>query len=165
MKRVEWARRESATLRYNHPWGQDDVTGLSVDYRTRTIVFPPNATEPQKKHLRDVLLREEIEQTGQRGKYHRQWYGRIAEHYRGSRTLLIFLQLPRGPIVRPRLIPAKTAAARDLAREYPNVRLLPDRAFDALEKPEYFGDAMHLNGRGGAEFSRVAAREVAKVLR
>jgi hypothetical protein len=165
MKRVEWTRRESAGFRYHHPWGQEDVSGLSVDWKTGTIQYPPQASQQQKEIIRNVLLRETVEQTGQRGRYLREWYGRIAAYYRGSRTRVIFLRLPRGPVVRPRMFTPKSAVARELARENASVLLLPEHAFDAFEEPVNFGDPMHLNGRGAAEFSRMAAREVVKVLR
>jgi hypothetical protein len=164
MKKIEVQRREAAAQRYSQAWGSYDVTGLSVDWKTRTIHFPEGSTEVQKQILTDVLLRETIEQTGARGKYLRQWYGRIAEHYRGSRTKIVFLRLPRGPVLRPILVGSKTAAARELAAANAQVRLLPEHAFDSLEQPRFFGDPMHLNHPGSQEFSRMAARETASLL-
>ena len=101
---------------------------------------------------------------GQRGAYRRLWYGRIAELFRDSPTRLVFLHLPRGPVVRPYPVVYKTAAARELAARNPKVVLLPEHAFDTLEQTRFFGDPMHLNQRGSQEFTRMAAREVARAL-
>jgi hypothetical protein len=164
MKQLEVARRENAARRYNEIWGSGSVAGLSVDWETRTIHFPEGSTEAQQQMLREVLLRARIEQTGLRGQYLRQWYGRIVEHYRGSRTKILFLRLPRGPVVQPIPVASKTAVARELARSSAHVRLIAEHAFDCLEQPRFFGDAMHLNHAGSQEFSRLAARETAREL-
>jgi hypothetical protein len=163
MKKIAVARREDGPRRYNELWGSYAVTGLSVDWKTRTIHFPEDSTESQKRELTDVLLRPTIQQTGLRGQYLRLWYGRIVQHYRGSRTKVVFMRLPRGPVLRP-AVAGKTAAARELAAANPNVWLLPEHAFDSLEQPRYFGDAMHLNHVGSQEFSRMVARETSRAL-
>jgi hypothetical protein len=152
-------------LRYNQPWSEADVTGLSVDWERRTIQYPSGSTDSQKQILNNVLLRETTLQTGQRGAYRRQWYGRIADLFRDSPARLVFLRLPRGPVVRPYPVAHKTAVARDLAARNPKVVLLPEHAFDSLEQPLLFGDPMHLNQQGSQEFTRMAAREVARALR
>ena len=164
MEKIAVAQREDGPRRYNEIWGSSDVSGLSVDWNTGAIHFPDGSTEAQKRVLTDVLMRETIEQTGLRGKYLRQWYGRIVAHYRGSRTKVVFLRLPRGPVVRPILVARKTAVVRELAASNAQVRLVPEHAFDSLEQPRFFGDAMHLNHPGSQEFSRMAAREVGSLL-
>ena len=165
MKKLEFERREAPELRYNQPWSDAEVTGLSVDWEKRTIQYPAGSTDSQKQIMNNVLLRDTVEQTGQRGAYRRLWYGRIAELLQDSPTRLVFLHLPRGPVVRPYPVVYKTAAARELAARNPKVVLLPEHAFDTLEEPRFFGDPMHLNERGSQEFTRMAAREVAQALR
>ncbi|MCX6632437.1 MAG: hypothetical protein NTW28_32940 [Candidatus Solibacter sp.] len=164
MKKIAVMRREAAAHRYNDAWSSNDVTGLSVDWKAWTIHFPEGSTESQKRVFTEVLMRETVEQTGLRGKYRREWYGRIVEHYRGSRTKIVFLRLPRGPLVRPVLVARKTAVARELAASNPQVRLIPEHVFDSLEQPRFFGDPMHLNHAGSQEFSRMAARETGSLL-
>jgi len=115
MKKLQFERREAPELRYNQPWSEANVTGLSVDWEKRTIQYPAGSTDSQKQILNNVLLRETTEQTGKRGAYRRLWYGRIAELFRDSPTRLVFLQLPRGPVVRPYPVAHTTAAARELA--------------------------------------------------
>jgi 8-oxo-dGTP pyrophosphatase MutT (NUDIX family) len=164
MKQVAVARDEAALFRYNLAWSSNDVTGLSVDWKAWTIHFPEGSTESQKRILTEVLMRESVEQTGLRGKYLRQWYGRIVERYQVSRTKIVFLRLPRGPVVRPILVARKTAVARELAASNAQVRLIGEHAFDSLEQPRFFGDPLHLNQAGSQEFSHMAARETASVL-
>jgi hypothetical protein len=52
---------------------------------------------------------------------------------------------------------------RALAAE-PDVVLLDEHRFDELERPELFGDPLHLNGEGILRFSRILAEEVRRVL-
>jgi len=163
LRKVEDNERESANRRYLERWGDADLRGLRVDWTAWKVFPPPGSTQDQKNMLEAVLLRETTEQTGEHGRYLRQWYGRIVERYRGSRTLVVFLRLPRGPVVRPVGFVPKSAVVRELARR-PEVRLVPEHAFDSLEKPEYFGDPMHLNEPGSVAFSRLAAREVRALL-
>jgi lysophospholipase L1-like esterase len=42
----------------------------------------------------------------------------------------------------------------------PNVIVLDEHLFEALERPELFGDPLHLNGAGMVKFSRVLAAAV-----
>jgi hypothetical protein len=164
MKQVAVARDEAALFRYNLAWSSNDVTGLSVDWKAWTIHFPEGSTESQRRIFTEVLMRESAEQTGLRGKYLREWYGRIVDRYRGSRTRIVFLRLPRGPVVRPVLVARKSATARELAAANPQVRLIGEHAFDSLEQTRFFGDPLHLNQAGSQEFSHMAAREAASVL-
>jgi hypothetical protein len=157
-------KRNSAAWAYNAVWGNNSVAGLSVDYQARKIVrYPDGATDEQKRQLEGVLLREPAPQIGERGVYLRQWYGRIADYYRGSRTRIVFLRLPRAPVPVPVTPGKKSAVARELARR-PGVILLPEHTFDDLERPEWFGDAMHLNQTGSVEFTIHAVREIGRVL-
>ena len=164
MRAVEVARRESAAFLYNAPISSQSMSGLAVDWKSGAITYPPGLSAAQRDMLRHVLLREPAPQTGARGAYLKTWYGRVLEHYRGSRTRVIFLRLPRGPVVRPPAPGRKTAAVRDLTRMNPNALRMPEDTFDALERGENFVDALHLNDAGSVEFSRLAARETARLL-
>jgi hypothetical protein len=46
----------------------------------------------------------------------------------------------------------------------PGVVLLDEHRFDELERPELFGDPLHLNGEGVLRFSRILAEEVRRIL-
>jgi hypothetical protein len=59
--------------------------------------------------------------------------------------------------------PDAKSSVRQLAAEGGAV-LMNEHEFDQLERPDLFGDAMHLNEEGGVRFSRMAAREIARRL-
>jgi PHD/YefM family antitoxin component YafN of YafNO toxin-antitoxin module len=164
MRAVEVARRESAAFLYNAEISNQSMSGLMVNWKSGAITYPPNLSAAQRDMIRHVLLREPAPQTGARGAYLTKWYGSVLDYYRGSTTRVIFLRLPRGPVVRPPAPGRKTAAVRGLARAHPNAILMPEDTFDILERGENFVDALHLNDRGSAEFSRMAARETARLL-
>jgi len=126
--------------------------------------YPPGLSAAQRDMIRHVLVREPAPQTGERGAYLKEWYGRVLDYYRGSRTRVIFLRLPRGPVVRPPAPGRRTAALRELARVHPNAVLMPEETFDPLERGENFVDALHLNDGGSVAFSRLAARETVRLL-
>jgi lysophospholipase L1-like esterase len=103
-------------------------------------------------------------QTGRLAAFRRAWYGRIFDRYRGSRTKIVFVRLPRGPIPRPDgLVRKKSSTIREFASR-PNVLLCDEHAFDSLEHPELFRDGMHLNRAGVARFSPMLAEDTSRML-
>ena len=163
MLEVNWTRTESAKSFYNFVWTTNSLKGMNVDWAARKISYPPDTTEEQKRVLNNVLLRTTAPQVGYLAAYRRKWFGKIVEHYRGSHTRLIFLRLPRGPVVRPYPVVKKSSSIREFA-SHPQVALLDEHLFDELEHPELFVDSLHMNGPGSARFSELLAAEVARIL-
>ena len=109
-------------------------------------------------------MRRPAPQTGELAALRRRWLGRILDRYRRSRTTVIFVRLARGAIVRPdNLVQKKSAVIREFASR-PNVFLVNEHAFDALERPELYCDAVHLNHEGSARFTAMLVGEVSKIL-
>ena len=65
--------------------------------------------------------------------------------------------------MRPDLITDVTSTIREIGARGEAIPL-PEHRFDELERPELFGDALHMNQQGAVEFSAMLAREVARVL-
>jgi hypothetical protein len=149
---------------YNYVESSRNMVGLQIDWSTLTATYPPGMTEEQKGTVRSFLIHEPNPQTGRLAHYFRTWLGRIADRYRDSRTKIIFVRLPRGPIPRPDyLVKKRSSSIRELASR-PNVILANEHLFDCLEHPEFFKDAMHLNRDGVERFSAMLADEVARIL-
>ena len=141
-----------------------NMVGLQIDWSTMTAAFPPAMTEQQKATVRGWLIHEPNPQTGRLARLFRPWLGRTIDRYRDSRTKIIFVRLPRGPIPRPDfLVKKRSSTIRELASR-PNVLLANEHLFDPLEHPEFFKDAMHLNRDGVERFSAMLADEVARIL-
>jgi hypothetical protein len=140
------------------------MEGVAIDWKSRTLTVPAGFTERQKVEYEFRFLAPRPPYRGDRTAYMHQWLGKICEHYRGSKTRVVFLKLPRGPFVRPDQ-PAFNAhsSVRQLAAQ-PGVILLPENLFESLEQPSLFIDQMHLNGPGCAEFSRMLAMEISHTL-
>ena len=147
---------------YNSVWERHSLAGMSVDYAARAVRLPDWVTGAKRREIEEVLLRDPPPPSPEYASYRRQWLGAIVERYRGSRTRLLFLRLPRGPVVRPGLPEDAAGSIRDLARSG-RIVLAPEHQFDVLERPELFGDAMHLNEQGGTEFSMMLARWVGRM--
>lgn len=155
--------QSAATWYYNAVWEQHSLAGMSVDWEARKLELPGWLSPQKRQEVEEVLLRDPPPYFEPYARYRRRWLGAIADRYRGSRTKLIFLQLPRGPVVRAGLASDSSSSIRDLAAEGKAV-LLDSHSFDSLERPEFFGDAMHLNEAGATVFTGMAARRVGRIL-
>jgi hypothetical protein len=161
---VKLVSQDHGDWAYNFVPENHSLEGLRVDWAAKKIDYPPGLSESQRHAIADVLLRPDTPQTGASAAYYRYWLGRILEHYRDSGTKFIFLRLPRAPVIRPNPpTPLPDSPVRALA-SHPAVVLLDEHRFDELERPELFGDALHLNGEGILRFSRILAEEARRVL-
>src|ERR1051326_4619319 len=158
-------RRETgASAIYDAVWERRSLAGMSVDWAARKVQLPAWADTRNRELAEGWLLREPHWHFEELATYRRRWLGAILDRYRGTRTKVIFLRLPRGPVVRPDLpAPDPASSIRQLAARR-RALLMDEPTFDLLERPELFGDAMHLNEAGGTEFSQIAAREVGRML-
>jgi len=166
-KRIRAARFNRAGFEewtYNFMGDETSMAGLEIDWHTLTAKLPPGFSMQRWEPTRDFLLHRPEPQTGRLAAFRRQWFGRILDRYRSSRTKIVFLRLPRGPIARPDFLArAKSSTIREFAGR-PNVLLCDEHTFDSLEHPELFGDGMHLNRAGVARFSPMLAQLLARVL-
>lgn len=161
---AEKARRESAGWYYNFVGTDRNVAGVKVDWNAKTVDIPPDLPEAERANFQGLLFASPPPYSGRQSAYQKKWLGKIYDHYRGSRTRLIFFRLPRGPFVRTDPPPFNpNSSVRELAND-PEVILDDEHDFDFLEKPEFFMDHQHLNGPGSAEFSRSLARRVQDLL-
>jgi len=149
---------------YDYVESSRNMVGLQIDWSAMKATFAPGMDEVQRATVRNVLLRDPVPQTGRLAHFLRTWLGHIADHYCVSRTKIIFVRLPRGPIPRPDyLVKKRSSSIRELA-SLPNVILANEHLFDCLEHPEFFKDALHLNRDGAERFSAMLADEVARIL-
>jgi hypothetical protein len=140
----------------------ESLAGLSVDFDARRISFPATALDWQRNGLQDALLPKAYPQTGAMTAYRRMWLNRIVDLYKGSKTEIILLELPRGPVSRPDS-PVPARAISELASR-PHVTVLPKDLFHDLERPELFADGLHLNRIGRPIFSERLGLKVAELL-
>lgn len=163
LEKVRFYRREAFGWRYNFRGERDNLAGLTIDWEHKKAHFPDSFTPAQRKLVEDVLFQSRPPDRGVATAYYKEWYGRIADYYRGSKTKLIFLQVPAAPVPPPPFPRKPNSAVRQLALR-PNVLLIDEHFFDELERPELFGDPLHLNRDGTERFSRMLAAEVGRIL-
>ncbi len=160
---VDKNRRGYDSWTYTFEETARDMTGLQVDWSAGKFTLPPGAGQEERDTMGSEILAG-APQTGRLAAFRRQWLGRILDRYRGSRTRIAFIRLPRGPIPRPdELMPKAGSVIRELAKQ-PDVLLAEEHAFDSLERPELFKDGIHLNRAGIARFSPMLAEEVARLM-
>ncbi len=130
-----------------------NLQGMTIDWNARAIHFPDTASEATRENVRKFVTKSPVPQTGALARYRKQWLGAILNLYRNSPTRVIFLQMPRAPVVDP--------AQGSHALTIDHAIVLPAATFEDLERPELFADGLHLNSAGRAIFSRRMAKVVA----
>jgi hypothetical protein len=140
----------------------ESMRGLTVDWTSRTIHFPDGVSEPIRDNVTQFLLPEEVPNTGALARYRQRWLGGILDQYKDSPTRIVFLQLPRGPIVNPRVRGGHGFV--DAASKLPRVTVLAADTFTDLERPELFADGLHLNREGRPIFSQHLAQRVDSIV-
>ncbi len=162
--KVKFDREGFEFWTYSYVETARSMEGLSIDWKTMQATMPPSFNEDQTDTVKYALLRGPAPQTGRVAAFRRHWFGKMIDLYRGSSTKIIFLRLPRGPVVRPdSLVHKLSSSIRELGAR-PNVMLAPEHAFDSLEQPILFRDAIHLNREGIARFSPMMAVEIGRML-
>lgn len=155
--------RENGLNWYNGYDGMDrGVAGLTADWKTHTLHFPPGLTESQRGSIEGILMPHLPPQTGDTTRYRMRWLGRIVALYRNSPTRVVFLQLPRAPLPQPPS--SQPATFIEWARRQPNVTVIDPSTFEYLESPELFADGLHLNRVGRKAFSTAFAQRLPDIL-
>ncbi|SRR5579871_159366 len=158
--------RESRLWRQSHPYDYTNwdksVVGLEIDWTTRKAIFPATMT-PQERQIATNYIQYRGVAVPELAEYKRLWFGRILDHYKNSRTKIVFVRLPRGPIAPPPLPVHPRAALRELASR-PNVFLSEEHEFEYLEHPELFRDYIHLNHAGAMQFTPRLVEVVIKIV-
>lgn len=140
----------------------ETLTGLTMDWQTNTMHPPPGLQPWQTATLNAMLLTPPQPQTGALTRYRERWLGDLVALYAGSRTRIIFVEMPRGPVpMRDSAVPARTLDR--LARQR-QVSILPAETFRDLEHPEVFADGLHLNRSGRQLFSERLGAKVAEMV-
>jgi hypothetical protein len=131
-----------------------NLEGISADWHKRAIHFPDRIPQTIRDSVRRFDMRDPVPQTGEVARYRRRWLGGILDDYKNSPTRLVFLQLPRGPVIDPaEERPHNTVFVSEAAKS-PRVDVLPFDTFTDLERPQLFFDGLHLNRDGRAIFSQ-----------
>ena len=140
----------------------ESLRGLTADWPSRTLHFPADVAEPIRANVTQFVRPEEVPNTGAMARYRQRWLGGILDLYKDSPTKIIFVQLPRGPLVNPQT--PNGPGFVDSASKLPRVTVLPADTFTDLERPELFADGLHLNREGRPIFSQRLAQNVDEIL-
>jgi hypothetical protein len=161
--KAQYYNHDSAGWYYVYGGNDKNLTGLQIDWKHQTVQAPDRITASERNQIQGMLFPAERPGEGRETAYLRYWYGRIVDYYRGSGTKLIFIRVPRAPLSPPDEPPKMDSAVRQIASQ-PNVVVLNEGLFNALERPELFWDAWHMNRAGMEQFSRDLATAVDNVL-
>jgi len=160
LEAADAARRQSSVWFYDYVGPSTTMENVHFDFQARTVEVPPERAA-EKGLLEFTFFNPLPKDLGEQSRYMRRWLGKIEEHYQGSKTRLIFVRLPRGPVVRPDLPPTNLQAS---VRQLHGATLIDEHMFDDMETPVLFQDHLHLNQPGLTEFSHRMAREIRRIL-
>jgi hypothetical protein len=163
VKSVRLSWRESYLWFYDFRTDQNSLAGLAVDWPHRKLTVPPGTPADMEAALRTRFVEPLPPETGRHSAYLKYWLGRIRDHYRGSKTQVVFARLPRAAWIRPDLPTNPQSSVHELDKE-PNIALLPEGLFNELETPERFHDQVHMNQGGLDRFTEILARKMKDVL-
>lgn len=140
----------------------ETMAGLTFDPATRTIHFPPGMKDWQMNSAKGTLTPDPAPQTGLSTAYRKEWLGKILDLYKGSKTRIVFMQLPNAPVP----VPDSPEPARFIqsVESQPGVSVLPVDTFREFQRPELFADGLHLNRDGRKLFSEKLAQTVAPLV-
>jgi len=146
--------------------GRDyDIVGTSYDPKTGQVTFPPRLTEAQREAVRDSLLKPSQSETQDFLRMQRDGIQRILNRYSASRTKIVLTPVPRGPFAGLPGVSMTFHAVFPTITTQKAVFSLPEQTFDFLEKPEYYFDGFHLNGKGRQRFTETLVAELIGRLR
>ena len=163
IEKVEWYRQDQWEWIYNYEGIDKNLVGLQADWDNDRFLYTDDIAPDMRGYLEKELLRPLPPDTGRFRAYRKKWYGKILDRYAGSKTRIIFLRMPRGPVARPGSPVGETSVVRELAH-HPNVIVMEEHAFDSMEDPVYFMDPLHMNGKGSRVFSYMLAERVVALL-
>jgi len=146
--------------------GRDyDIVGTSYDPKTGQVTFPPRLTEAQREAVRDSLLKPSQSETQDFLRMQRDGIQRILKRYSASPTKIVLTPVPRGPFAGLPGVSMTFHAVFPTITTQKAVFSLPEQTFDFLEKPEYYFDGFHLNGKGRQRFTETLVAELIGRLR
>jgi hypothetical protein len=96
--------------------------------------------------------------------YYRQWLRRIEALYRPAQRPVLLVTLPRGPFHLEHGPPARPTLEAVGLSPGDGVTLLAPLGVAALERPQFFFDALHMNRAGRDRYSVLVAQAVADAL-
>lgn len=154
-KRLELAaeyRAHGQDWAYGYNGIERTLTGMQVDWEHERLTLPPGLPTDLQRSLADSLFHHPP-QLGRNRAFEVRWLGALMDLYRGSKTKFIIFQVPRSPAPNPRPQVHLSWTAVDEFRKRESAIIVNRRAFESLEKPEYFADHVHLNSTGRTMFS------------
>ncbi len=137
------------------------LTGLRADYAAQTLDLPRPIVGEELAHLRRQIFH--VAQLDVAYLYYRyKWLGPIVARYRIAQTPVVFVRIPARPLHAAPPAPA-SGILRAFARRV-GAQLIPQEPYVALERPENFNDAEHLDRAGAVAFSARLGADVAHAI-
>jgi len=139
---------------------EGSLAGLHVDF-ARDRIDAPTVSSALRDALAIQILRP-VRPSATYAHYRREWLGAIVARYAAASVPVLFVRIPTRPLHRD--APSDPSGSLLDFERAGEARLLSQAPYVALERPELFADADHLNARGADAFSALLARDVARAL-
>lgn len=139
------------------PYDGIDRSLAGVRVENGAIVGPVGDERQDRVVLRHLVFREHCVDNAA---YRRRWLGELVDRVTATGAQVVFVRLPSQVLPRAKPRVPNMRVLDELAQR-PGVHVLPFELFAALEAPEYFFDALHVNRAG----RRLLTPQLAEVLR
>jgi hypothetical protein len=162
LTRVKDFKQHGADWAYDYNGMDRTLAGMTIDWANRKVTFPPGVPDDLQRFLEGAFF-SRPKQFARMRAFELRWLIPLVELYRNSKTKVIIFEAPRSPAPRPSSVHYPFTAAHEL-RKLPWVTVLDRKTFEGLEKPELFGDHVHLNSVGRKIFSPLLAAAVKEIV-
>jgi hypothetical protein len=158
LQELDSDRLNFANLQYSYVGHAESLAGLQADWSQESLRNADHLTSVQKAELAGSLFPSAIPQLGHAAQFRRHWLAKIAGRYQATSTRILFVRLPQGPYIRPRVLRLNNHSVVGDLVQSGSAQVVPENYFDPLQTPELFFDGMHLNREGRLRFSVMLAR-------
>jgi hypothetical protein len=162
--------RKKDTAPVDNPGPEESIVDLRYDPVARKFIsypahFTPFLISETFKEYVYLTDRQAKDATALNYDCTTHWAKRIAELYRGSRTKIVFIEMPHHPLRTPMETPIPSAPdVRAAIPKLDNVVIDDADDFSALDAPPYFRDLWHLNRAGQQRFTIMLGRRMEEIL-
>jgi hypothetical protein len=159
VKMVKAGKEHGAEWVWVYPGRNETLGGTTLDINTGHLSASPAQKTPRLQEYAETLSnfygippeRPDI------AAFRRTWIGRVAALCQQAGVKLFAIRVPRGPLHSLGLADTTSSGAVAELEAAGALTLLPADLANALERPEFFFDELHMNAAGRQAFSHILA--------
>ncbi len=150
---------------YFYPGRQESLEGVTWDEARLEPVFSDGVDGRVKEAIQTYERNRKLPSLAVNSDYNKKWLNLILDHYKNSKTRVVVLQMPRGPLPTTSENVQPLPEIQEVARSHDHFDVVAPNRFRDFENPQDFFDYLHMNAAGRRRFSRALTDEILKIHR